>query len=103
VPVDATRLTLNLASNMMVMARNPANRLVIALTPSSEPAEIDIDVPMMRAVVAQPRYKGRVIRPQDLAKPEVRAEFVRQMNEINHAVLPPPDAVTADVTASIEP
>lgn len=88
-PIQTRKVTLQMTSNLLMLAAG-GDRLVLRLEPGDHVVDLDVEVPMTRAVVAQPRFKGRVIRPEDLSDPEVRAEFTRQMNEINNLVIPPP-------------
>jgi hypothetical protein len=89
VPIGTRQLPLHITSNMLMPTR-PGGHPVIALDTGSGSIDVDVEVPMVRALVAQPTFKGRPIKPKDLANPEVREAFIAQLNEINNAVLPPP-------------
>ena len=45
------------------------------------------------ALVAAPRYHGKMITPRELTDPAVREEFLRQMSDIANLVLTPPTGV----------
>jgi len=88
-PTSARRMTLELASNLL-MRPDGRTRMVVRLVPGSATSEVDVDLPMIAAASAQPRLNGRVIKPEDLQDPEVRSEFLRQMSEVANIVMPPP-------------
>jgi hypothetical protein len=93
-PVTARRMTVYFASNLLVRV-DGRDSITVPLEPGLETADVSIDVPMTSALVAQPRFEGRPIRPEDLQNPEILAEFQRQMTDLARAILPPPQPMPA--------
>jgi len=98
VPATARRVTLRFLSNMLMLQANTRD-VRLHLKPGGDPVDLQVDVPMIPALVARPMYHGRVITPADLGDPVVQEEFLRQLSETVGRMTGPPAAGQSDFGA----
>lgn len=101
IPRRLTSVMLNIEGNLII-PQSGKPRVAVQLDSNADPVEKHVTIRVVPAVVARPTYQGKVITPRDLSNPEVRGEFLRQMEGALRPVLPPPEFAASPVSDSAE-